>query len=105
LQQTVGLGWPSALGDGGYSVAYLFCMLGMGIGVYGSFVVCFISSLGFSVSSFHFWILFALRWWLIKCFQIDVIVTICDYLDIWCLTIKHPWDFEKEKREEAEKKK
>lgn len=21
----------------------------------------------------------------------DVITTICDYLDIWCLTIKHPW--------------
>jgi ethanolaminephosphotransferase len=35
-------------------------MLGMAIGVYGSFVV-------------------------------DVIVTICDYLDIWCLTIKHPY--------------
>lgn len=23
--------------------------------------------------------------------QVDVIVTICDYLDIWCLTIKHPY--------------
>lgn len=23
-------------------------------------------------------------------FVVDVIVTICDYLDIWCLTIKHP---------------
>jgi ethanolaminephosphotransferase len=56
LQQTVGLGWPSALGDGGYSVAYLFCMLGMGIGVYGSFVVRFNSS-RFSVPSCHFWIL------------------------------------------------
>jgi ethanolaminephosphotransferase len=55
-----GLGWPSALGDGVYQVAFMFCMLGMAIGVYGSFVV-------------------------------DVIVTICDYLDIWCLTIKHPW--------------
>lgn len=53
------LGWPSALGDGVYQVAYMFCMLGMAVGVYGSFVV-------------------------------DVIVTICDYLDIWCLTIKHP---------------
>jgi ethanolaminephosphotransferase len=39
LQQTVGFGWPSALGDGGYQVAYLFSMLGMAIGVYGSFVV------------------------------------------------------------------
>jgi ethanolaminephosphotransferase len=54
------LGWPSALGDDVYQVAFMFSMLGMAIGVYGSFVV-------------------------------DVIVTICDYLDIWCLTIKHPW--------------
>jgi ethanolaminephosphotransferase len=54
------LGWPSALGDGVYQVAFMFCILGMAVGVYGSFVV-------------------------------DVIVTICDYLDIWCLTIKHPW--------------
>lgn len=53
-------GWPSALGDGVYQVAFMFLMLGMAIGVYGSFVV-------------------------------DVIVTICDYLDIWCLTIKHPY--------------
>lgn len=28
--------------------------------------------------------------------QVDVIVTICDYLDIWCLTIKHPWSEEAE---------
>lgn len=54
------LGWPSALGDNVYQVSFMFCMLGMAVGVYGSFVV-------------------------------DVIVTICDYLDIWCLTIKHPW--------------
>jgi len=60
LQHNIGFGWPSALGDGTYQVAYLFCMLGMAIGIYGSFVV-------------------------------DVIVTICDYLDIWCLTIKHPY--------------
>ena len=53
-------GWPSALGDGVYQVAFMFSMLGMAVGVYGSFVV-------------------------------DVIVTICDYLDIWCLTIKHPY--------------
>ncbi|GJN81365.1 hypothetical protein PLIIFM63780_004898 [Purpureocillium lilacinum] len=25
-------------------------------------------------------------------FAVDVIVTICDYLDIWCLTIKHHYD-------------
>ncbi|ELR07146.1 hypothetical protein VC83_02392 [Pseudogymnoascus destructans] len=61
LQEHIGVGWPSALGGGVYQVAYLFCMLGCGIGVYGSFVV-------------------------------DVIVTICDYLDIWCLTIKHPYN-------------
>lgn len=29
-------------------------------------------------------------------FVVDVIVTICDYLDIWCLTIKHPWTEETE---------
>ena len=39
LQKHVGIGWPSALGDGGYQVAYVFSMLGMAIGVYGSFVV------------------------------------------------------------------
>ncbi|KAH9883655.1 CDP-alcohol phosphatidyltransferase-domain-containing protein [Xylariomycetidae sp. FL2044] len=62
LQHRVGWasGWPSALGDDVYQVAFMFSMLGMAIGIYGSFVV-------------------------------DVIVTICDYLDIWCLTIKHPY--------------
>ena len=60
LQARVGFGWPSALGGGVYQVAYMFLMLGLAVGVYGSFVV-------------------------------DVIVTICDYLDIWCLTIKHPY--------------
>lgn len=25
-------------------------------------------------------------------FVVDIIVTICDHLDIWCLTIKHPWN-------------
>lgn len=59
LQQYLGFGWPSALGDGMYQVAFMFTCLGFAVGVYGSFVV-------------------------------DVIVTICDYLDIWCLTIKHP---------------
>ncbi|KAK0669547.1 putative choline/ethanolaminephosphotransferase [Cercophora samala] len=68
-----GLGWPSALGDGVYQVAYMFCMLGMAVGVYGSFVV-------------------------------DVIVTICDYLDIWCLTIKHPYVPEEENNGELKKK-
>lgn len=59
LQEHFGFGWPSALGDGVYQVAFMFMMLGLAVGVYGSFVV-------------------------------DVIVTICDYLDIWCLTIKYP---------------
>ncbi|KAF2724740.1 Choline/ethanolaminephosphotransferase [Polychaeton citri CBS 116435] len=31
-------------------------------------------------------------------FVVDVIVSICDYLDIWCLTIKHPWTEEDEKK-------
>jgi ethanolaminephosphotransferase len=60
LQTYLGVGWPTALGDDVYQVAFMFMMLGMAVGVYGSFVV-------------------------------DVIVTICDYLDIWCLTIKHPY--------------
>ncbi|KAF2503120.1 sn-1,2-diacylglycerol cholinephosphotransferas-like protein [Lophium mytilinum] len=68
LQQNVGFGWPSALGDGTYQVAFVFLCLGLGIGVHGSFVV-------------------------------DVIFAICDYLDIWCLTIKYP-----QGKEQAEKK-
>lgn len=60
LQTKFGFGWPTALGDDVYQVAFIFLLLGLSVGVYGSFVV-------------------------------DVIVTICDYLDIWCLTIKHPF--------------
>lgn len=41
LQKHIGVGWPSALGGDVYQVAYVFCMLGMAIGVYGSFVVSF----------------------------------------------------------------
>lgn len=71
-QKTDGvIGWPSALGDSVYEVAYVFACLGLGIGVYGSFVV-------------------------------DVIRTICDYMDIWCLTIKHKYvtseDYAKQKQ-------
>ena len=65
--------WPSALGDGVYQVAFVFLLVGLGVGIYGSFV--------------H-----------------DVITTICDYLDIWCLTIKHPY-VEGEAGESAGKKK
>jgi ethanolaminephosphotransferase len=39
LQEHIGFGWPSALGGDVYQVAYVFSMLGMAIGVYGSFVV------------------------------------------------------------------
>ncbi|KAG6030307.1 hypothetical protein E4U19_000507 [Claviceps sp. Clav32 group G5] len=59
--QRFGIGWPSALGNDEYQVSYSFLMLGLAVGVYGSFVV-------------------------------DVIVSICDFLDIWCLTIKHPYN-------------
>lgn len=65
LQSKLGFGWPSALGDEVYQVAFMFTCLGLAIGVHGSFVL-------------------------------DVIVSICDYLDIWCLTIKHPYTAETE---------
>jgi len=65
LQQHIGVGWPSALGNDVYQVAFVFMCLGLAVGVHGSFIV-------------------------------DVIWTICDYLDIWCLTIKYPHQGEKE---------
>lgn len=34
-------------------------------------------------------------------FVVDVIVAICDYMDIWCLTIKHPWKEETEPKKKA----
>lgn len=58
MREHAGFGWPSVLGTGARQTAYVFTLLGLAFGVYGSFVV-------------------------------DVIVIICDYLDIWCLTIKH----------------
>ncbi|CAG5177906.1 uncharacterized protein ALTATR162_LOCUS8437 [Alternaria atra] len=60
LQEHIGVGWPSALGNDVYQVAFVFMCLGLAVGVHGSFIV-------------------------------DVIWTICDYLDIWCLTIKYPY--------------
>lgn len=72
LQEHLGFGWPSALGNDVYQVAFVFMCLGLAIGVHGSFVI-------------------------------DVIWTICDYLDIWCLTIKYPYQPVKE-NEEKEKK-
>lgn len=65
-----GYGWASLLGEGPYEIAYVFCSLGLAIGVHGSFIV-------------------------------DVITNICDYLDIWCLTIKHPMTEEPEKTVKA----
>ncbi|KAL8664447.1 MAG: hypothetical protein Q9202_002997 [Teloschistes flavicans] len=59
--------WPSVLGDGMYQVAFVFLCMGLGVGIYGSFVY-------------------------------DIITTICDYLDIWCLTIKHPYNEEEEQK-------
>lgn len=73
LQQLIGVGWPSALGDDVYQVAFVFTCLGLAVGVYGSFVV-------------------------------DVIVSICDYLDIWCLTIKHPATAENDGKDKKKKK-
>ncbi|KAG0133111.1 hypothetical protein HOY82DRAFT_483162, partial [Tuber indicum] len=60
LQARLGLGWPSVLGGGPYTIAYVFACLGLRIGVYGSFVV-------------------------------DVVANICDYLNICCLSITHPY--------------
>lgn len=39
LKQYLGVGWPSALGSDGYQVAFVFLMLGLSVGVYGSFIV------------------------------------------------------------------
>lgn len=39
-EKTGGLiGWPSALGEGPYEVAYVFLCMGLSLGIYGSFVV------------------------------------------------------------------
>ncbi|KAK5114209.1 hypothetical protein LTR85_010274 [Meristemomyces frigidus] len=73
LQEKLGFGWPSALGDGVYQVAFMFTCLGFAVGVYGNFVV-------------------------------DVIVTICDYLDIWCLRIKYPYTAETEETDQKKVK-
>jgi ethanolaminephosphotransferase len=39
FQKHLGFGWPSSLGDDVYQVAFVFCCLGLAVGVYGSFVV------------------------------------------------------------------
>ncbi len=79
LQRNVGVGWPSALGDDIYQVAFVFSCLGLSIGVYGSFVV----SVAVLLDVWSDTNMLA---------KIDVIFAICDYLDIWCLTIKHPYN-------------
>lgn len=38
LQEHFGFGWPSALGDDVYQIAFMFTCLGLAIGVYGTFV-------------------------------------------------------------------
>ncbi|KAJ5780487.1 hypothetical protein N7457_005647 [Penicillium paradoxum] len=61
------------LGYGVGQVAFVFVCLGLGVGVYGSFVY-------------------------------DIITTICDYIDIWCLTIKYPFVEETERKNGVLKK-
>lgn len=106
LQQKAGFGWPSALGDGGYQVAYMFMMLGTAIGVYGSFVVSIAFNISLSVSGLLSTGKYLAQSPLIPILifpQVDVIVTICDYLDIYCLTIKHPWNEEEEAKKSKKK--
>lgn len=82
LGPTLGL-WPSALGFGTYQIAFVFMLMGLGFGVYGSFVVS--PPVQTMIHS-------------ADCCKHDVITTICDYLDIWCLTIKHPYNEEQESK-------
>lgn len=62
LKEHVGIGWPSALGANGYQVAFVFLCLGLGLGVYGSFVVSFCEFSNFLFfsplqnSPFSFWL-------------------------------------------------
>ena len=79
--------WPSVLGDGTYQIAFVFLCTGFALGVYGSFVVSFPPLVCWEVGAR-----------LLIGVKHDIITTICDYLDIWCLTIKHPYDFEAEKK-------
>ncbi|KAF2224415.1 hypothetical protein BDZ85DRAFT_260925 [Elsinoe ampelina] len=57
-----GVGWPASLGEEGSVFRVAFVFMCLGLAV------------GVYGS-----------------FVVDVIVSICDYLDIWCLTIKHPY--------------
>lgn len=70
-------------------VALIFASLGLAIGVYGSFVVSdSLHTLACASRSPR-----PIANQCINCTeQHDVITSICEYLDIWCLTIKHPYN-------------
>ncbi|KAI2720680.1 hypothetical protein CBS147332_3920 [Penicillium roqueforti] len=68
-----GLWSAPVLGYGVGQVAFVFGLLGLAVGIYGSFVF-------------------------------DIITTICDYVDIWCLTIKYPFVEETERKTGLSKK-
>lgn len=74
LQEHLGktLGWPASLGEDGSVFRVAFVFMCLGLAV------------GVYGS-----------------FVVDVIVSICDYLDIWCLTIKHPIDQKAEENKKA----
>lgn len=67
LTARFGVGWPPSLGEEGGVYRVAFLFLSLGLAV------------GVYGS-----------------FVVDVIVSICDYLDIWCLTIKYPYKAETE---------
>lgn len=82
--------WHPVLGSSVGQVAFVFVCLGLAVGVYGSFVVCSRPSAHCLTKSIF-----------IDPFQFDVITTICDYIDIWCLTIKYPYVEETEHKDGA----
>ncbi|GAM89302.1 hypothetical protein ANO11243_073390 [Dothideomycetidae sp. 11243] len=67
-----GFGWPASLGDDGSIFRISFMFMSLGLAI------------GVYGS-----------------FVVDVIVNICDYLDIWCLTIKYPHDPSKEEAKKS----
>ena len=68
LQDNFGVGWPASLGADGSIYNVSFMFLFLGLAI-GVYGT----------------------------FVVDVIVAICDYLDIWCLTIKYPAGTQKKK--------
>jgi ethanolaminephosphotransferase len=93
---SVGLWSAPVLGYGVGQVAFVFGCLGLAIGVYGSFVVCFPFFRSCFLARAYVLILIV--------FQFDIITTICDYIDIWCLTIKYPFVEETERKTGMSKK-